>query len=77
VAKKQQFDRVFRVPCTSELARIMDEHARQRGLTMSAWVRELVVSALRAEGIEAPSLPRDYASPARSRMIHREDRIAA
>jgi hypothetical protein len=77
VAKKQQFDRQLRVPCTSELARIMDEHARRRGLTMSAWVRGLIVAALEAKGIEAPPLPPDYATPARSRMIHREDRAAA
>jgi hypothetical protein len=78
LARKQQLDRTVRVPCTAELARIMDEQARQEGHTMSAWVRGLIVAALEAKGIAAPPLPADYATPAKSRMIHRtEDRVAA
>lgn len=77
MARKQHLDRVLRVPCTSELARVMDEQARQEGHTMSAWVRGLIVAALEARGIEAPPLPPDYATPARSRMIHHQDQVAA
>jgi hypothetical protein len=77
VAKKQQLGRQVQVHCTSELARLMDEQARKEGHTMSAWVRGLIVSALEAKGIAPPPLPPDYAIPARSRMIHRDDRVAA
>jgi hypothetical protein len=78
VAKKQQLGRQVQVHCTAELVRIMDEHARQRGQTMSAWVRAVIVSALQADGIAPPPLPPDYAVPAKSRMIHRpEDQVAA
>jgi hypothetical protein len=78
VAKtKKMLGRQIQVHCTSELARLMDEHARQHGQTMSAWVRSVIVSALQADGIAPPPLPPDYKTPLRSRMIHREDRAVA
>ena len=76
--RKQHFDRQFHVYGTVELGRAVDECAQQQALTASAWVRAAIVSALQAQGIAAPPLPADYATPKHSRMIHRiEDRVAA
>ena len=66
---RQLFDRRFCVNITPELARVIDDHARARMQTPSAWARATMLAALAAEGVEVP--------PTTSHMIHRPDEVTA
>jgi hypothetical protein len=78
LSRTQHFNRQLHIYGTAELIRAVDKCAFLDGVTTSAWVRAAIVAALDAKGIVAPPLPTDYASPKRSRMLHRaEDRVVA
>jgi hypothetical protein len=72
-----RFDCMIRVHATHELHRLVDVHARRHKLTASAWLRRVITEALQAEGTSAPPLKHEYKTPKFSRMIHREDHVAA
>jgi hypothetical protein len=51
-SKRERVSRTLRFHCPTALIRAVDEHVSERRLTLSAFVRQAVVAALKAEGVE-------------------------
>jgi hypothetical protein len=65
----EHLDRQINLYTTSEMAQLVDEHARRQGMGMSAWIRRAIVAALAAE---SAALPHPQADSPSARILHRE-----
>ena len=73
--KRPRLNRRLRIHTTALFAQIIDDHARQKHLSPSAFVRRAIVAALKADGValsEAASFEPPYTPPARSQMVHHQ-----